>query len=64
MNPKIGNDHHYKTCFFKRPDSCRFKRPTPRSSEIVVEEHTSLSHPEFFEFQDVIKIKNKTTIFS
>jgi len=40
MNPKIGNDHHYKTCFFKRPDSCRFKRPTPRSSEIVVEEQT------------------------
>jgi len=24
----------------------------------------SLSHPEIFEFQDVIKIKNKTTIFS
>ena len=23
-----------------------------------------LSHPEIFEFQDVIKIKNKTTIFS
>ena len=23
-----------------------------------------VSHPEFFEFQDVIKIKNKTTIFS
>ena len=23
-----------------------------------------MSHPEIFEFQDVIKIKNKTTIFS
>jgi len=23
----------------------------------------SMSHPEIFEFQDVIKIKNKTTIF-
>jgi len=24
----------------------------------------TVSHPEIFEFQDVIKIKNKTTIFS
>ena len=25
--------------------------------------HEDVSHPEIFKFQDVIKIKNKTTIF-
>ena len=65
MNPKIGNDHHYKTCFFKRPDSCRFKRPTPRSSEIVVEEQRGAGNTyhchtlKFLNFRMWLKLKIK-----
>ena len=34
------------------------------STGLVTRCRARLSHPEIFEFQDVIKIKNKTTFFS
>ena len=40
--------------------------PERASQPVELKERASkiVSHPEIFEFQDVIKIKNKTTFFS